>query len=146
MHALKKPANIVSRYSVVAITLLVTAFPALAESRGETLYKQHCSACHQPEGKGIPAVIPPLAANPLVTSNDPEKIQDYLARVIFGYHGALIVDNQVYYGNMPPIGYQGRINDSELLDLINYQRTAWGNDARPITAMDLAEARRKGAS
>ena len=45
---------------------------------------------------------------------------------------------------MPPIGYHGRLNDSELLNLINYQRKAWGNNARPITAMDLAKARDKG--
>lgn len=134
-----------SRYTFIVIMLLVAVFPALAESRGEALYKQHCSACHQPNGKGIPALFPPLAGNPLVTSNEPEKIQEYLARVIFGYHGGLIVNNQVYSGNMPPIGYQGRINDSELLDLINYQRTAWGNDAKPITAGDLATARKKNA-
>lgn len=145
MRALTKPAGIVSRYSVVAITLLLTAFPVLAESRGEALYKQHCSACHQPDGKGIPALFPPLADNPLVTSNEPEKIQEYLSKVIFGYHGGLIVNNQVYSGNMPPIGYQGRINDSELLDLINYQRSAWGHDTKPITASDLATARKKNA-
>lgn len=146
MRAHKKPANRLMRYYLVAITLLVTAFPALAESRGETLYKQHCSACHQPDGKGIPALFPPLAGNPLVTSNEPEKIQEYLSKVIFGYHGGLIVNNEVYSGNMPPIGYQGRINDSELLDLINYQRSAWGHDAKPITADDLAKARKNNAS
>lgn len=42
---------------------------------------------------------------------------------------------------MPPIGYFGRLNDSELLDLINYQRTAWGNAARPVTPEDLALVR-----
>jgi cytochrome c oxidase cbb3-type subunit 2 len=80
-----------------------------------------------------------------VTSEDAEKVQEYLGRIIFGYHGGLIVDKQVYSGRMPPIGYVGRINDSELLDLINYQRTAWGNDARPVTFAELAKARSAGS-
>ena len=109
--------------------------------RGEVMYQQHCAACHQPDGKGIPGFFPPLAGNARVTSNDPAMIQRYLDTIIFGYHGGLIVNRQLYSGQMPPIGRFGRVNDDELLDLINYQRQAWGNGARPITARELAEAR-----
>ena len=144
MHALRKVTTIFAHYSMVLVALFITALPAQADSRGEILYMEKCSMCHQPDGKGILGFFPPLTDNPRVTSDDPAKIQEYLGRVIFGYHGGLIVNNQVYSGNMPPIGYHGRINDSELLDLINYQRKAWGNNARPITAMDLAKARIKG--
>ena len=146
MRALRKVTNFFVHYSTVLVTLLVTTLPAQADTNavGEALYMQHCSACHQPNGKGIPAVFPPLTGNPLVTSNNPVKIQEYLERIIFGYHGGLIVNHQVYSGNMPPIGYHGRMNDSELLDLINYQRKAWGHNAKPITAMELAKAREKG--
>jgi cytochrome c oxidase cbb3-type subunit II len=115
-----------------------------AEPRGEELYLQHCAVCHQPNGKGIPGFFPPLAGNEHVTTEDPVEVQEHLGRIIFGYHGGLIIDHQMYSGRMPPIGYQGRMNDSELLDLINYQRTAWGNDARPVTFSELAEARAAG--
>ncbi len=115
--------------------------PAQADSRGEALYLQYCSVCHQPDGKGVPGFFPPLAGNPLVASDDPAKIQVFLKRVVFGHHGGLIVKGHVYSGTMPPIGYHGRINDSELLDLINYQREAWGNNASPISPTDLAKAR-----
>ena len=145
MHALRKVTNVFASYSMVLVMLFVTALPAQADSRGEILYMQKCSVCHQPDGKGIPGFFPPLAGNPLVTSNDSKKIQEYLGRIIFGYHGGLIVNRQVYSGTMPPIGYHGRMNDSELLDLINYQRKAWGHNTNPITAMDLARARKKGA-
>ncbi|HAL04793.1 MAG TPA: hypothetical protein DCP58_06755, partial [Verrucomicrobiales bacterium] len=30
-------------------------------SEGEQLYNMACMACHQPEGKGLPGVYPPLA-------------------------------------------------------------------------------------
>ncbi len=100
---------------------------------------------HQPDGKGIPGFFPPLADNARVNSDDPGMIQKYLRRVIFGYHGGLIVNNQMYSGRMPPIGYVGRLNDSELLKLINYQRSAWGSNARPITFSELAKARKAGS-
>ncbi|HSH29646.1 MAG TPA: cytochrome c [Thiohalobacter sp.] len=131
-------------YLLTAIGLLLTAAGAQAGSPGEALYLQHCAVCHQPDGKGVPGLFPPLAGNPRVTAEEPAQVQVYLGRVIFGYHGGLIVDKQVYSGTMPPIGYAGRINDSELLDLINYQRSAWGNDARPVTFEELAKVRAAG--
>lgn len=117
---------------------------AYAQSPGEELYLQHCAVCHQPDGKGIPGFFPPLVGNVTVVAEDKDGVQAYLATIIFGYHGGLIVNGQMYAGRMPPMGYRGRINDSELLALINYQRTAWGNDARPVTFPELAEARAAG--
>jgi mono/diheme cytochrome c family protein len=137
-------STIASRLASVPVLLLCVSSIQAADP-GSTLYMQHCSVCHQPDGKGIPGFFPPLAGNPRVTAEDAETVQEYLRRIIFGYHGGLIVDKKVYSGRMPPIGYVGRINDSELLDLINYQRTAWGNDARPVTFEELAEARRAGS-
>lgn len=124
--------------------LMLTAGAVEAQPSGEELYLHHCGVCHQPDGKGIPGFFPPLAGNPVVTAEDPAGVQTYLGRIIFGYHGGLIVDHQQYSGRMPPIGYRGRLEDSELLDLINYQRSAWGNDARPVTFSELDKARAAG--
>jgi mono/diheme cytochrome c family protein len=118
---------------------------ANAQSLGEDMYLQHCAVCHQPDGRGIPGFFPPLANNATVISEGKDEVQKYLGRIIFGFHGGLIVNGQMYAGRMPPIGYRGRINDGELLALVNYQRAAWGNDARPITYSELAEARAAGA-
>lgn len=132
--------------SVVAATALLLSISAVqASSVGEALYMQHCSVCHQPSGKGIPGFFPPPADNARVNSNDSGTIQKYLRRVIFGYHGGQIVNNQMYSGRMLPIGYVGRLNDSELLKLINYQRSAWGSNARAIKFSELAKARKAGS-
>lgn len=134
------------RFAVVGVAALLLSVPVVqADSEGETLYMQHCSACHQPDGQGIPSLFPPLAGNVQLSSDDPEVVQEYLRLVIFGYHGGLIVNNQVYSGRMPPIGDVGRLNDSELLELINYQRSAWGNNGRAITLTELAKAREAGS-
>ncbi len=129
------------RLSIALACLTLSAEGVLAQSRGEELYLQHCAACHQPNGKGILGIFPPLAGNADVIAEDPQEVQVYLGRIIFGYHGALIVNRELYTGRMPPIGYFGRLNDSELLDLINYIRGAWGNSARPVTFAELATAR-----
>lgn len=140
--------RVASRWSVrsvlAAAGLMLVAGGVHAESAGEELYLHHCGVCHQPDGKGIPGIFPPLAGNPVVTAEEAAGIRLYLGRVIFGYHGGLIVDHQVYSGRMPPIGYRGRLTDSELLDLINYQRNAWGNAARPVSIEELDAARSAG--
>lgn len=124
--------------------LAVAADPVRAAPTGEELYLHHCGVCHQPDGAGVPGVIPPLAGNPVVTSEDPEGIQTFLGRIIFGYHGQLAVGDQQYAGRMPPIGYRGRLTDSEVLDLINYVRNAWDNSARSVTFPELDQARAAG--
>ena len=40
---------------MVVATLLMSTSPSQAAPPGEALYMYHCSACHQPDGKGIPA-------------------------------------------------------------------------------------------
>lgn len=145
MNIRKKTVSITVHGVAAAAVLLMTTSPVRANLEGQALYLQHCSACHQPNGKGISGFFPPLADNAQVNSDDAQTIQNYLRRVIFGYHGGLIVNNEVYSGRMPPIGYVGRLNDSELLKLINYQRTAWGGNARAITFTELAKARKAGS-
>jgi mono/diheme cytochrome c family protein len=131
-----------ARLGAAFVAVLVST-GAMAQERSpeEKLYLQYCGSCHQPNGKGIPGFFPPLAGNESVTSDDAEEIQEFLRKIIFGFHGALVVDDKVYVGTMPPIGIWGRVNDSEILALVNYQRNAWGNRARPISAQELAQAR-----
>lgn len=124
--------------------LMLNTASAEVTKRGEALYAEHCAVCHQPNGEGISGLIPPLADNPRVLAEEPKEIQEFLTRIIFGYHGGLVVDNEVYSGRMPPLGYTGNINESDLLELINYLRSAWGNEAKPITFKELANAREKG--
>jgi len=144
--SIQKKVTSITKFAVVgAAALLISVPAAYADSEGEELYLQHCSVCHQPNGGGIPSLFPPLAGNTQMSSDEPETIQEYLRLVIFGYHGGLMVNNQVYSGKMPPIGDVGRLNDGELLKLINYQRSSWGNSGRAVTFSELAKAREAGS-
>lgn len=136
-----RKATVRHAWAAALAALPVWAGDLRAQPSGELLYLQHCVVCHQPDGQGVPGLIPPLAGNSLVTAEDPDQVQVFLSRVIFGYHGSLMVDGRLYAGRMPPVGQRGHITDRALLELINYQRTAWGNAARPVTAAELERAR-----
>ncbi len=105
---------------------------------GKSLYEAHCSACHQSGGGGIPGAFPPLKGNPAVDDPDPTL---HIETVLHGAQGKTI-DGVNYASVMPPFADQ--LNDDEIANIINYERTSWGNDARPVTPDDVAQVREKG--
>ena len=44
-------------------------------SPGEETYRLGCLACHQPDGKGLPGIYPPLAGNPRITGDKDRLIK-----------------------------------------------------------------------
>lgn len=97
-----------------------------------------CAACHQASGEGIPGVFPPLKGNPAVDNDDPTL---HIHTVLFGAHGTTI-DGTTYAGTMPP--FQGTFDDTEIANIINYERSSWGNHAKHVTPDQVADVRAKG--
>ena len=62
---------------------------------GENVYIQHCSFCHQLDGRGRPGAVPALAGNGAVKAKGPEDV----IRVILGGHLATGT-----FAPMPPVG------------------------------------------
>lgn len=94
------------------IVLLPDPARAEVEEDGLAVYETNCSACHQPDGLGIPASFPPLAGNP--------NVQDtaYLHTVIVeGLSGPIEVLGVTYDGVMPPFA---GLSDAEIDVLIAY--------------------------
>ena len=85
---------------------------------GARLYIDHCSGCHQPNGRGIENVIPPLAGNPVVIAPDGSNIIKVIMRGIGSRNG---------YIPMP--SFADKLNDEEIVTIANYVRTSWGNSA-----------------
>ncbi|HET6528448.1 MAG TPA: cbb3-type cytochrome c oxidase subunit II [Balneolaceae bacterium] len=102
---------------------------------GALIYANHCSACHQSNGQGIAGVFPPLAGDPVVTSQDPT---DHIRTVLYGLQGKTI-NGTMYYGIMQPFGEV--LSDEEVAAVINHERTSWGSNAPTITAEDVAKVR-----
>jgi len=105
--------------------------------KARDLYIAQCSACHQPDGDGLPGVFPPLKGSAVVNKDDATK---HIQAVLNGMQGAR-VSGVVYASAMPP--FSGTLNDADIADIINFERRSWGNHGQPVTAAQVAAARAK---
>ncbi len=93
------------------------------DEAGRMAYLKTCSACHQPDGKGVPDAFPALAGNALVQGNP----RDFAAVPLTGR------------GGMP--NFSTRLGNASLAQILNYVRNAWGNKGSAISANDVAALR-----
>lgn len=88
-----------------------------------------CAACHQADGRGLPALAPPLAGSAVV--NGPTEA---LIDVVLNGR-----DVDPAYPSMPPLA---ALPDEQLAAILSYVRTSWGNTASVVTP-DAIKARRR---
>ncbi len=112
---------------------------------GETVFKQQCASCHQPNGQGVPGQFPPLAGN-----RDLFLKPDFPALVVLsGMKGKISVEGKSFAGEMPAFDY---LSDEQIAAVVHYIRSAWGNASlRPkgmakVTAESVKSARGKSMS
>jgi putative membrane-bound dehydrogenase-like protein len=109
-------------------------------SPGAEMYTMACLACHQPEGKGLPGVYPPLEGSEWVSATDPSKL---IKIVLHGLSGPIKVSGQTY-GNQPgavPMPAMSGLNDQQIADVLTFVRETYGQNADPITADEVKEIR-----
>jgi len=98
------------------------------KSKGETVYKANCLACHQANGQGIKGVFPALDGSPLATVKT--RITEHIHQVIYGKN------------NMPAFGEQ--LSDTDIAAVVTYERNVWGNKTGDIIQpKDVAASRKK---
>jgi len=102
---------------------------------GAQLFRTSCASCHQANGEGIPGSFPPLAGDPVVTAQDPTE---HIRIVLFGLQGKNI-DGTEYAAQMP--AWSKQLSDQEVAEIINHERTSWGNDAPTVTTKDVRKVR-----
>ena len=116
---------------------------AQAAVDGAALYTQHCMACHQPTGAGIPGAFPPIAGHvgELVAADRAYPAQ----LVLFGMMGAIEVQGTTYNGVMP--GLAAALSDADVAGILDHVLVAWddvevlGDAFEPYTAEEVAEWR-----
>ena len=111
---------------------LETAYDA---EKGRALYGTYCSACHGADGEGHPGTYPPIKGSGVVTKDDATK---HIRVVLNGLQGAK-AGGVVYTSPMPPFG--GLLNDVELTDIIDYERSSWGNHGKLVIPAQVAAQR-----
>lgn len=110
-----------------------------ALSVGGQRYEQHCAQCHGKQGEGITSqgatAYPALAGNRAVTMASPANLVQI---VLNGGFGPATAGHPRPFG-MPPFVLQ--LSDQELADVLTYVRTQWGNQAAPVSALDVQQLR-----
>jgi len=98
---------------------------------GAKLYKAQCAECHGDKGEGLPPHYPPLAGNRALTMDEaanPVRI------VLNGGFPPGTAGNPRPYG-MPPFSHT--LDDTEVAAVVSYLRSDWGNNARPVTGVEV---------
>jgi len=104
-------------------------------AKGRALYIANCSACHLATGEGIPGAFPPLKGSGVVNKDDAAK---HIQVVLDGMQGGR-AGGVVYASAMPP--FSGLLSDAEIADIIDYERTSWGNHGLPVNAAQVTAER-----
>jgi mono/diheme cytochrome c family protein len=104
---------------------------------GAELYRTSCASCHQGNGQGVDGVFPPLAGDPVVTSEDATR---HIEIVLYGAQG-ITISGVKYVTPMP--AWAEQLSDEEVAAVINHERTNWGNNTSTIRPSEVAKVRNK---
>ena len=101
---------------------------------GKVLFAGTCSTCHQPDGKGMEGVFPPLAGSDYIKAN-PKRLPEI---ILHGLVGPVKVNGKDYNSNMPPMS---QLTDDEVANISTYVLNSWGNPGGQVSRDDAAKAR-----
>jgi mono/diheme cytochrome c family protein len=107
--------------------------------RGLAVYSRTCIACHQPTGKGLAPVFPPLAESPIVNGDATLPIKF----ILHGLMGPVTVAGTTYNSMMPAVA---GVSDQEISDVLTYVRASFGNNSGPVTVEQVKAVREANAS
>ncbi|WP_144107447.1 c-type cytochrome [Paraburkholderia sp. BCC1886] len=102
---------------------------------GKRVFESQCIACHASNGTGVRRMIPALAGNAAVNSNDPASL---LQVVLKGEEAPMTAGNPTAAG-MPRFDW--KLSDDEIASVLTYVRNSWGNGAPAVSAKSVATVR-----
>ena len=131
LHAISAYLKSASANKAATVTPQADALPQ--QPAGAEVYLSNCAFCHLPGGQGVPGMIPALASDPAVIAEGPENSIHVVVGGLQASHG---------FAPMPAVGVG--MTDGEIAAVVNYVRTAWGNNAPPNAGAGMvAEIRSK---
>ena len=116
---------------VVPVVKPLTNEQQLLFDSGKQTFAGLCAACHQPTGRGLEGLAPPLADSEWV-NGDPERI---IKVVMHGLRGPIKVKGLSYNYDMPAAGF---LSDEQIAGVLTYIRREWDHEASPVP-LDLVQ-------
>jgi len=98
---------------------------------GKALYEAKCQACHQANGEGLAGAFPPLAKSDFLADKTAS-----IKAPINGMEGEITVNGTAFNQIMAPVP----MSDEELLAVMNYVYSSWGNEGE-VTMEDITAAK-----
>ncbi len=108
-------------------------------SKGESIYQMACLACHQPEGKGLAGVYPPLDGSAWVKGDE----QRLIKIILNGLTGPVDVAGEKYGAGTQsvPMPAMGGMSDEDIASVLSYIRQEFGADAPAVSSQTVGQVR-----
>jgi mono/diheme cytochrome c family protein/glucose/arabinose dehydrogenase len=101
--------------------------------KGQVIFKQLCSTCHGPDGKGMAIGGKDMPAPPLAMNEDINAGREKLIKILlYGLHGP--IHGKTYSDVMPALGFN---DDTYIASVLSYVRSDFGNHAPAIHPEDV---------
>ncbi len=100
---------------------------------GRRLFTSICAACHQPTGRGLPNVFPPLAGSDYLNADKNRAIQT----VLFGRQGQVVVNGRKFNNNMPSFP----LTDQDVANVLTFVYNSFGNSGLEVTPEEVKALR-----
>ena len=103
-------------------------------AKGKAVYMQTCFVCHQVNGEGIPAQIPPLAKSDYLMADKYRAVRN----ILFGQTGEVVVNGKTYNGTMIPLNY---LSDEDVANVVTYVVNSFGNSGDVVKVEEVRRIR-----
>ncbi|MGB2833503.1 MAG: copper-containing nitrite reductase [Methylotenera sp.] len=103
-------------------------------AQGKNVYEANCSACHQPNGEGIPSAFPPLAKSDFLNADHNRAI----GILVNGRSGPITVNGKNYDSVMPAIA----LNSDQMANVLTYVLNSFGNNGGQVTPAQVDKQRK----
>ncbi len=100
--------------------------------QGGQLFVEHCSNCHQKNGKGLGLLYPPVDQSDFMDKN----FEQVICLIRNGIKGELIVNGNSFNKEMPPIP---GLTDLEIAEITTYLYNTWGRDRGIVEVKDASK-------
>ena len=106
-----------------------------AHTQGADIYKKQCADCHGDTGQGRAGVYPALAGNRALLMDKPNNA---VLSVLYGGFAPSTKGHARPFG-MPP--FMLELSNAQIAQVLSYTRSAWGNQAAPISELQVQTVR-----